>query len=94
MINSINLAKIEHKEIIKRSDIYDKLENPVTKSLYIYLNTVKPMKINIADLEDQYIKTKDAAFRILMMIATIELQELGFLKDSIHKHDRIELIYA
>lgn len=94
MISSINLVKIEHKEIVQQTDIYDKLENPVTKSLYIYLKTVKPMKINIADLEDQYIKTKEAAFRILMIIATMELQELGFLKDSIHKHDRIELIYA
>lgn len=94
MISPLNLIITEHKEIVQQSDIYDKLENPVTKSLYIYLKTVKPMKINIADLEDQYIKTKDAAFRILMMIATIELQELGFLKDSIHKHDKIELIYA
>lgn len=85
---------INFKEIECEDSIYSKLEHPVAKNLYLYLKESKPGKLNINSLQDQIIKSKNAAFRILMIIATIELQEIGFLKDSIHKNDRIEFIYA
>lgn len=91
---TIVLENISCKEIESEDSIYSKLEHPVAKTLYLYLKEAKPNKITIASLQDQIIKSKNAAFRILMMIATLELEEIGFLKDSLHKHDRIEFIYA
>lgn len=91
---AIELEKISFKGIESEDSIYSKLEHPVAKTLYLYLKEAKPNKITIDSLQEQIIRSKSAALRILMMIATSELENIGFLKDSIHKNDRIEFIYA
>jgi hypothetical protein len=90
----MSLLRLESKEIEQQDIIYNKIEHPVAKSLYLYLIKANPRRINISTLQNQIIKSKNAAFRILMIISTLELQEIGFLKDSVHSHDSIEFIYA
>lgn len=88
------LKSISFKGIECGDSVYSKLEHPVAKALYLYLKEAKPDKITINSLQEQIIRSKNAAFRILMIIATLELEDVGFLKDSIHKNDRIEFIYV
>lgn len=85
---------IKEKEIIIDSELLEKLENPVSQSLYIYLEQARPRNIRIADFEESIFKEKSAGCRILMILATIELEKLGYLRDSIHRNDSIEFIYA
>lgn len=91
---TIALENISFKGIECEDSIYSKLEHPVAKTLYLYLKEAKPNKITIDSLQEQIIRSKSAALRILMIIATSELENIGFLKDSRHKNDRIEFIYA
>ncbi|MDP4091721.1 MAG: hypothetical protein Q8930_20955 [Bacillota bacterium] len=85
---------IKEKGIIKDGELLDKLENPVTRSLYLYLELARPRTIRIANFRGEAFKEKSASCRILMIMATIELESIGYLKDSIHRSDRIELIYS
>jgi competence transcription factor ComK len=94
MFGNDNKFEFREKEIELNDIILDKLENPVARSLYLYLKQERPKRLMISKFSEQIFETKAAACRVLMIMATLELEHIGYLKESIHTHDKIEFIYT
>jgi uncharacterized membrane protein len=85
---------ISFKEIVRERDLKCKLDSPVSRSLFLYLEERQPRNIFMSDFNEKVFTEKSAACRILLMLAVQELQSVGYLKQAVHKHDRIELVYS